>query len=116
MNWRLQHQADIERRRVPICVMRGVEEERSAAVAEDEIVRVAHRRPSMRRVRRKREDAIVQRIVEIKLRRELLAPSGCCPCSNLEVHMHGAAAIPSWVNSQELRASGCVRALVSAQE
>src|ERR1700675_2379879 len=58
-------QTDIERRRVTLRVLHRNDQQLAAAIAKKEIVGVAHRASSSRRVGFERVDAIGQRVVEV---------------------------------------------------
>src|SRR5207302_2613494 len=58
-------QTDIERRRVTLRILHWNDQQLAAAIAKKEIVGVAHRAASSRRVGFRRVDAIGERVVEV---------------------------------------------------
>src|SRR4029450_5768823 len=104
-------QRDGERRGESALALDWRKHELAAALAEDEIARVADVGPPARRVRCAREDAVRERIVEVELRRELARAA-----PHLEVNVHRPARIPARIEGDEANAAVRVAHLIATEE
>src|SRR2546430_620450 len=94
MNWFMQSgQADIKSARVALPILHKVEHQLVAAVVEDRITIVARVAHAVRRIRSLPMHLVGDGIIKIELRCEIVGSARMREETNLEVDVHGSAAI-----------------------
>src|SRR5439155_20978271 len=104
-------------RRVAVAFSGWLERQQAVCCLVDAVAPIRKRAPSFLHVWvLRREDEVVQGVVEEELRRELVACLALRVGPNLEVDVHGPPLVPTRINRGELDVSVLVGHLVATQE
>src|SRR5574340_175689 len=109
-------QADRERGCIAVGRGRRSQHELIAAATEDAIILIPRVAPALCGIGLIGMDAIRESIVEVHLRRELIASLSLGFGANLDMNVHRSALIPAWVDGDESSLALRIGDLISAQK